>query len=280
MLQIILTAVLVASISFGAMASEELATKPTGGHETEEHHEELASKATNPIGDLIQVQVQHSYSGHIYGMDGHSNTSIIQPVIPVDLPFKSVPKMITRTTIPYVRSPDLPGVGSQNGLGDTVILAFALPETGRKGEMFGIGPALGLPTATEDELGSEQWSAGPALIYVNLKTKGQMSGVMFYGLWNFAGDDDRENVAQINIQPIYNKFFADGWYVGIQDVPWTYNDITNKWTLPIGPRVGKVVNFGSQAVNIFGGAYYNPVDDNVGAAEWTAKISVSFLFPK
>lgn len=285
--------VLAAAISLGAMASEEPATTLSGpgtedhassnspeGHGSDVHHESLASKATNPIGDMIQVQNQFQYSGNVYDMDGHTSVGIIQPVIPVDLPFKFMPKMITRTTVPYIRSPDLPGVGTQSGIGDTVSLFFGLPELGLKGQMFGFGPALSMPTATEDELGSEQWSAGPAAVYVNMKTKGQMSGVMFYGLWNFAGEDDRENVAQLNIQPIFNKFLPGGWYVGLQDVPWTYNDTTDKWTLPIGPRVGKVVHFGKQATNIFGAAYYNPVDDNPGVPEWTLKVSFSLLFPK
>lgn len=285
--------VLVAAISLGTMAGEELtgghgsedheahaSSSPPAGHESAAHGESLASKATNPVGDMIQVQNQFQYSGNVYNMDGYTQVGIVQPVIPVDLPFKWMPKMITRTTVPYIRSPDLPGVGTQSGLGDTVLLAFGLPEFGLKGQMIGFGPALSFPTATEDELGSEQWSAGPAMVYVDLRTKGQMTGFMFYGLWNFAGEDDRENVAQFNIQPIFNKFFPGGWYAGIQDVPWTYNDTTDKWTLPIGARLGKVVHFGKQAVNIFGAAYYNPVDDNPGAAEWTAKLSVSFLFPE
>ena len=62
--------------------------------------EELATKATNPIGDMIQVQLQNQYSPSVWGLDGHSNAAIIQPVVPFDLPFESMPKLITRTTIP------------------------------------------------------------------------------------------------------------------------------------------------------------------------------------
>ena len=65
-------------------------------------------------------------------------------------------------------------------------------------------------------------------------------------------------------------------HVGLQDGPWTYNDITHKWVLPIGPRVGKVVKFGGQAVNIFGAHSYIR-KDTVGSAGWTAKISFSLL---
>ena len=199
--------------------------------------------------------------------------------MPFDLPFESMPKMITRTTIPYVRTPDLPGVGSKKGLGDTVVLAFGLPKLEAKGQMLGIGPALLLPTATKDETGTEKWAAGPAAVYINLKHKGMMWGGLFYGLWDFAGSDKREYVSQINIQPVFNKFFAEGWYLGVQDVPWIYDDNTNKWNMPIGPRLGKVTKLGDQHLNVFGGAYYNP-EDTIGTGKWSFKLSVSLLFPK
>ena len=240
---------------------------------------DLAEKATNPIGDMVQVQLQYQRGENIYGLDGSSDIGIVQPVIPFDLPFESVPKLITRTTIPYVSAPDLPGRGSVDGLGDTVLLAFALPKMETEGHMFGIGPAIGIPTATEDKTGSGAWSLGPAAVYINLQTSKLMWGGLFYGLWDVAGEDDRDKVSQINVQPILNKYFEGGWYLGLQDIPWTYNDDTGDWFLPIGPRLGKTTKIGNQPVNMFGGAYYNP-EDTAGTAEWTFKLSVSLLFPQ
>ena len=240
---------------------------------------DLASTATNPIGDMVQLQFQSLYSPSTWGMDGHSYAGIVQPVVPFDLPWKSMPKLITRTTIPYVGTPDLPGVGSKNGLGDTVVLAFGLPKLDAKGQMFGIGPALLLPTATEDETGTGKWAGGPASVYINMQTKGLMWGVMGYGLWDFAGDSDRGYVSQFNVQPVLNKYFDGGWYLGIQDLTWVYDGKANKWNLPMGPRLGRVTKIGDQAVNIFGGAYYNPVS-SVGTSRWSFKLSLSLLFPE
>lgn len=237
----------------------------------------LAKKATNPIGDMIQVQLQNQYSPNSWGVDGHSNAAIVQPVVPFDLPFESMPKMITRTTIPYVTTADLPATGRVNGLGDTVFLGFGLPKMKSKGVMVGIGPALLLPTATKDETGTGKWAAGPAAVYINMQHKKSMWGAMAYGLWDFAGDSDRSYVSQINIQPILNKYFAGGWYLGLQDVPWAYTN--GKWNVPIGPRFGKVTKLGSQHLNVFGGTYYNPVNTD-GTAKWSFKLSVSLLFPQ
>lgn len=241
--------------------------------------DDLATKATNPIGDLIQIQLQYQHGSNIYDLDGSSDTAIVQPVIPIDLPWESVPKMITRTTIPYVSTPDLPGSGSVDGIGDTVFLGFLLPKLETEGVMLGIGPALGLPTASEDETGSDAWSVGPAAVYINLQTKGWLWGALTYGLWDVAGDGDRDDVRQIDIQPILNKYFNDGWYLGLQDIAWTYDDVTDDWFMPIGPRLGKTTKIGSQPMNIFAGVYYNPMD-TTGTAEWTFKLSLSFLFPE
>jgi len=239
----------------------------------------LAEKATNPIGDIVQVQLQYQHGADVYDLSGNSDAYIVQPVIPFQLPFESVPQMITRTTVPYVSTPNLPGSGSVDGLGDTVFLGFFLPKLESKGEMLGVGPALLLPTGTKDETGTDKWAAGPAAVYINLQTKELMWGALAYAYWDFAGDKDRPHVASYSVQPVMNKFFSRGWYVGLQDIPWTYDDRTNSWFMPIGPRVGRTTKIGNQAVNIFGGAYYNPVS-TAGTARWTFKLSVSLLFPK
>lgn len=112
-----------------------------------------------------------------------------------------------------------------------------------------------------------------------LAAQGDDVGGLFYGLWDFAGADSREHVEQINVQSVFNKFFADGWYLGVQDVPWVYDGNTKEWNMPIGPRLGKVTKLGEQSVNIFGGTYYN-AESTAGADKWTFKLSVSLLFPK
>lgn len=240
---------------------------------------DLASAATNPIGDLIQVQLQYQHGSDIYDLDGNSDAYIVQPVTPFDLPWESVPQLIARTTIPYVSTPDLPGSDSVDGLGDAVVLVFALPKLETEGVMFGIGPALGLPTATEDETGTDAWSLGPTAVYINNQTRSWMWGVLTYGLWDVAGDGDRDDVSQINIQPLLFKYFDEGWYLGLQDITWVYDDETEDWFLPIGPRLGKTTKIGNQPLNIYAGTYYNPVD-TTGTAKWTLKLSVSLLFLK
>jgi hypothetical protein len=68
-------------------------------------------------------------------------------------------------------------MGDQFGLGDTVQSLFFSPrEPGPRGWIWGVGPALLLPTATEDVLGADQWGAGPTGVVL------KQQGPWTYGL--------------------------------------------------------------------------------------------------
>lgn len=244
----------------------------------------LAEKATNPIGNLIQLQLQDQYNFTNHNSEGYSNAAIVQPVVPFKLPWESVPTLITRTTLPYVTTPDLGDpIDRRNAWGDTSILVLALPKLETKGLMIGLGPALSMDTATDDFTGTGKWSAGPAAVYFNGRTKGLQWGVLGWHYWDFAGDDDRDSVNETFFQPFVVKHFDKGWYLGTPDVPGSYNwnadDDSDGWTFPLGVRLGRVMKLGKQPVNIFGEVFNSPWED--GATSQTSlKVSFTLLFPK
>ena len=243
----------------------------------------LAETATNPIGNLIQVQIQDQYNFNNHNSDGYSNAFIVQPVVPINLPFESVPLLITRTTFTYVTTPDVgPPVDRRDGLGDTVSLALALPKLKTKGVMVGLGAALSMDTASDDYTGNGAWSGGPSFVYFNGQTKGWQWGVLGWHLWDFAGENDRPDVNKTFFQPFVVKHFGEGLYVATPDVPGTYNweDTTGDgWTFPLGVRLGKVMKIGAQPVNLFAEVFNSPWDDGA-SSEWSLKLSFTLLFPK
>jgi hypothetical protein len=252
------------------------AEPPTGGHAN------LAEAATNPIANLIQFQVQNQYNWSNHNSDGYSNAAIIQPVVPIKLPWEAVPLVITRTTLPYVTTPDLgPGVGREKGFGDTTFLSLFTPNLGLKGQMLGLGPTFVIPTAGDNDFtGSGKWQAGPAAVYINTQTSTQW-GLFAFQNWAFASSrSNSTNVNKLSIQPILTHHFDGGWYVGTPDNPQVYDFRTDKWTLQLGPQVGRVFKIGAQPVKLFGAVYHNPIDDNGPTAKWTAKIGLTFLFPE
>jgi hypothetical protein len=148
--------------------------------------------------------------------------------------------------------------------------------------MVGVGYNLTIPTAGDNEyVGSGKWSAGPAGVYFNMKTPSWQWGLLGYSSFSFANaaTSDRDYVSNVSVQPILTKHFDKGWYAGLPDVPQTYDFNTNEWSLNVGPRLGRVMKFGKQPVNLFGQATYNPNDDIVGP-EWTLKVNLTLLFPK
>ena len=71
------------------------------------------------------------------------------------------------------------------GLGDLTEAIFYTP-TKSKGLLWGVGVAVGIPTATDDVLGSGKWLAGPAF------RLGHQAGPWRFGMlatnrWSFAG---------------------------------------------------------------------------------------------
>jgi len=256
--------------------SPHKAEPPTGGHNN------LASAATNPIANLVQFQLQNQYNWDNANSNGYSNAFLIQPVVPVKLPSKKVPLMITRTTVPYVSTPNLGTPDHRkHGVGDTTVLALGLPKLPLEKQMVGIGPSLVIPTAGDDDFtGSGKWQAGPAFVYINLQTKGLQWGALGWHHWSYASTSgNREDVSESSIQPFITKHFAKGWYAGTQDIPWNYNYKSENWTTPFGPKLGRVFKMGAQPVNLFGAVYYDPNDDGP-SAKWTAKINLTLLFPE
>jgi hypothetical protein len=259
--------------------SPHKAEPPTGGHKN------LAQAATNPIANLIQFQVQNSYSGSNHNSSGYSNVTLLQPVIPFKLPWEKVPVLITRTTLPYITTPDFDGPEDhKRGFGDTTFLAMAVPKLKTKGIQVGIGPTFVIPTGGDNEfVGSGKWQAGPSVLYINMQTPTVQWGMFAYQLWDFASASSgsgRPGVSQLALQPFITKHFDGGWYVSTPEVAQFYNFKTDKWTWALGPQVGKVTKLGKMPVKLFGAFYYNPEDDAGPTAEWTAKVNITFLFPK
>lgn len=245
----------------------------------------LGDAATNPVAPLMSMRLQYQNSPSNYNADGYSQAGIGQAVIPIPLDSKAVPMVITRTTIPYVSTPDLgEPVNRKHGFGDTSILAFALPNFGLpKGHTIAMGASIGVPTAGDNEFtGSGQWQLGPTVAYLNTKTKGLQWGMMVYQNWDVASTrSDAADVDNLNFQPILNYHFGTGWYVGLPDLPQTYNNETNNWTTQLGGVLGRVFPYGKQHLQMYGGVYYNTEEDNEAiASEWTLKFNISFLLPE
>jgi hypothetical protein len=239
---------------------------------------DLAKKTQNPVSDLISVPFESNFNFGVGPNDDLQYILNVQPVMPFRL--SEDWNLITRTIIPLIDQPELgPGVGDVFGLGDIQLSLFLSPA--KSGALiWGIGPIFQFPTATDDALGSDKWSAGPTAAALTIRGPWVL-GALVNHLWSFAGDDDRADVNQTLIQPIVTYNLPGGWF--LTSVPYiTANwetDGDDRWTVPIGIGVGKVHRFGTLPVGLELASYYNVVrpDD---AAEWTLRFRINLLFPK
>jgi hypothetical protein len=243
----------------------------------------LAEAATNPIAPMIQFQLQDVYNWENHNSDGYGNNFVIQPVIPIALPWEKVPMMITRTTIPYVSTPDLGSpVNRKHGFGDTVVLGLLTPKLKTKGVQLGLGGTFTIPTAGDNDFtGSGKWQAGPAFLYINMKTPQLQWGLFAFQSWSFASTSgSREDVSKLSLQPFITKHFGKGWYVGSPDSPQTYDFKADEWTWALGAQLGHVTKLGKMPVKLFVEPLYNPNNDAGPTAEWTLKLNITLLFPE
>jgi hypothetical protein len=149
---------------------------------------ELAQKSQNPVADLIAVPFEHDLN---FGVGPGKDLQYVLQVQPV-IPFRLTPdwNLISRTIVPLVDQPELaPGFGDVFGLGDIQESLFLSPA--RPGQViWGVGPILQFPTATDDALGQGKWGAGPTAVALTIQGP-WLFGALIANVWSFAGDDDR-----------------------------------------------------------------------------------------
>jgi hypothetical protein len=245
---------------------------------------DLRSAVQNPISSLISLPFKFTFD---YGApNGEASFLNVQPVVPVTVGNWN---LVNRAIIPLIDSPGeiagtpeipnpVPGDGA-TGLGDiNYSLYFSPVKYGNA--IWGVGPSITMPSASDKELGSDKWSTGPTGV-VLFQPKFGTYGMLGRHLWSFAGDSDRADVNQSLIEPFLNYNLPDGWYL-LTDIIITANweaDADNRWTVPLGGGVGKLFTVGNQAINMRSEAYYN-VKKPDSAPDWQWGFTVQFLFPK
>jgi len=248
--------------------------------------DDLAKASQNPIGDMVSLPFE---LWHYDGMPGDSsaNALMVKPVLPVNL---GQVNLINRLIVPYVgvdanlSELDLGGNEvpasdvRRDGFGNIQYQAFFTPaEPGKV--IWGLGPVLELPSNTND-MGTDKWSAGAGVVLLSMPGN-WVVGLLAQNLWSFAGPDSARDVNKLTFQYFVNYNLSDGWYLTstpVMTADWSKSS-GERWTVPMGGGVGRLVKLGKQPVDFKLQAFSHVVKPDSGP-HWSAMASVKFLFPK
>jgi hypothetical protein len=247
---------------------------------------ELAKEISNPVTSIWQLQFQFNNlkleSGDFNPASGKwVNNLYFQPVLPVSLT-KDL-NLITRPVLTLYDSVPHPtatgGTTRTTSFGDT-ILAQVLSPAHTEPWIFAAGPTWIFPTAGSDFTGQGKWQVGPAVGggYITDKF---MIAALAQQWWSFAGNEDRRDTSQVAVLPLVYAFFGEGWSVGYSGqilADWEAQG-SDRWTVPLGLSVGKVVKFGQLPVQIqIAGQYF--VQRPNGGPEWNVQLQITPVIPR
>jgi hypothetical protein len=239
--------------------------------------EELAKKLSNPISSLISVPFQGNYDEGFGDGDGQQSYINIQPVIPISISENW--NLISRTIVPVVNQDDFTDdFGSKTGLGNiTQSFFFSPKKPTQNGLIWGVGPVLQIPTAT-DGIAPNQWGAG--ITGVALKqANGWTVGMLANHVWSIGKSDQYGDSSNTFLQPFlsYTTKKATSFTLNTES---SYNWESEEWSVPINLMVAQIVKIGGKPVSLQGGVRYWADSPEAGPDGWGARLAVTYLFPK
>jgi hypothetical protein len=231
--------------------------------------DELAAKATDPTAQLMSFQLTDAYVASYHGVDDTSNQLVFRAAIPFDL---GSTKHIFRVTQPYATSSR-----AGSGLIDTTV--FDLMVFDQSWGRWGVGISGTLPTGSEG-LSSDQWTAGPALGFVNSSNKPVNFGLFMQSFFSFAGKDTAADVRLLNFQPIFSYQLGGGRSLSLGNSAIVYDLEKSRWaSLLASLSYGQVVSFAGQKWRPNFEVGYD-FKDEPGNPKWVIRAGIALLLPK
>ncbi len=243
----------------------------SGGGDTE-----LAQKLSNPVASLISVPFQNNFD---FGMGpdkkGFRYTLNFQPVIPIAL--NKDWNLISRTILPIIYQNKVANNSSQFGLGDITQSFFFSPNKS-KPFVWGLGPVLNIPTATNKYLGTQKLGIGPTGLI--LKQQGQWTvGFLAFHTWSVAGKSTRADVSLTFAQPFVSYTTKTAWTIGVNTES-TYEWNSKTAGIPVNFSVSKLTKFGKRPVSLGAGLKCWARSTPGGPRYCGFRLIITPLFPK
>jgi hypothetical protein len=256
----------------------------------------ISAKLADPTSDVwalqANIQAPTFFDGDLNSGDPKIGANMIfQPVMPFPLygTGENAWKLITRPIVPIIFTQPVPnGVDdfySVAGLGDIEIpLLLNLPTKISGHWILGAGPVFEFPTATRDELGAQQYSIGPAVV-AGYKTK-KWTAVLFPNyFWSVGSRNGRDpttpDTSKMSLLYAFTYNLPQAWQVGFNPTI-SYNNtasVNNRWTVPVGLFVAKMIKLGRVPTKIQLTAEYSVVSPDEFGKRFAFRFVVTPVIP-
>ncbi len=234
---------------------------------------ELAKASQNPVMNMYNFPFQNNTNYGVGPYKRAQNVLNIQPVIPIALGSKI--NMINRIIIPVITKPSSTEDNSSTGIGEILYTAWLSPSKASK-VIWGLGPVFQFPTSSDSEFGSGEFGIGPSVVLLTMINK-WVAGAVINNIRTFG--ELSTNKFFINYFVNYNM--PKGWYLvsaPIVTANWKADD-GQKWLVPFGGGVGKVVKLGGKLpLSMQVQAFYNAIKPD-GMGDWQTRVQFHFMFP-
>jgi hypothetical protein len=254
--------------------------------------DKMSKEVNNPLSSLTLFTNVFSYTaldGVIEKGDQDNVTWLVQPALPMTLgkDWMAVhrpllPIMLKQSALNSSTGDfeDVEGIGDfqyvllvgQNKLNDLFL--------GPGRYIWAGGLTTRFPTASDDRLGQEKFSVGPSVLGAFIGKKWTLA--LFAQHWSsVAGEGSREDVNESSLQYIYWYSLPDAWQIGAGPtitVNWQADE-DDRWNVPVGLGVSKMVRFGKLPVKFVLEGAYSVVKEDLLGADWSVQLKVVPVLP-
>jgi hypothetical protein len=229
--------------------------------------------AQNPIANVVSIPFQDNTSYDVGPLKRTENVLIVQPVVPFSLGGDW--SVVSRWVTPIISAPRVSSAADpRSGLGNLEPQFYFTP-THPGSIIWGIGPEVWMPTASDKTLGVNKWGGGVAAVVLTIQGP-ILAGVLVNNVW--AGSKAPEKVNELTLNPFVFYNFPKGWYVvsaPIMTANWVATG-KDQWTVPVGGGFGRVFKVGNRTLNARVQLFDN-VQRPSGGGTWASQFQIQFL---